>query len=220
MNVLRLVDREAAAEPHTFSPVIVPDTMARPAKRVMMPAIAAAIIIGGVLVSLGAFSLYRRAAESRISAKPELTIQRLTNGVKPVSATISPNGDYFVYDELAEDGQRLWLQQVGQSSRVEIVPPFGKYLGEKTFTPDGSFVYFSASNEIGETSLYRVATFGGPRSVILSDINGAVSFSPDGHELVARYSKQPRPSAKSHERNALLRHSFPQRFGLVSRTLS
>lgn len=131
----------------------------------------------------GAYQWYRTAP--RASATTEVSVTRLTNGAKPVGVTISPSGEYFVYHEVAEDREHLWLQQVGQSSRLEIDPQAGRSYGGKTFTPNGQYVYFSAQEQTDEeASLYRVAAIGGPVQKILTGIYGPVSFSPDGREIV------------------------------------
>jgi Tol biopolymer transport system component len=86
----------------------------------------------------------------------------------------------------------MWLQQTGYSSRVEIIPASEKQLCCTTFSPDAEFVYYLAADLPGDsTSLYRVPKLGGPTAKILANIDSAVSFSPDGREMVySRYDKQ------------------------------
>ncbi len=136
------------------------------------------------LVTAVAFFQYGSSAGSDLQARNEISFLRLTNGIKPVAAAISPSGDYFVYHEVVHDGERLWLQQVGQSSRVEIGRQSEHFYGAKTFSPDGKFVYYVVVEKSGETSLHRVPTIGGPSAKILDDISGPISFSPDGQQIV------------------------------------
>jgi Tol biopolymer transport system component len=119
----------------------------------------------------------------------EISVMQLTNGIEIVDATISPDGKYFVYHEPDGDLNRIWLQQTGHSSRVEIVPASTRLPLSKTFTPDGQFVYFLAVDAPGEpASLYRVPTLGGPVTKILSGLVSGVSFSPDGRQMVFQRS--------------------------------
>ena len=143
-----------------------------------------AVVITGAIAAMvisQRISLDARPA----AALAELSLLRLTNGIKPVEVAISPNGDYFVYHELADKSETLWLHQVGQTSRVEIATASSWFYGAKTFSPDGKFIYFIATEEGQPTgALYKVSTFGGPQTKILDDISRPVSFSPDGREMV------------------------------------
>jgi DNA-binding winged helix-turn-helix (wHTH) protein len=72
----------------------------------------------------------------------ELKLTRLTNGGDLHSATLSPDGKYFVYAE--EDGSfaRLWLGQVAGGQPLEVVPRAEQSIWGTTFSPDGQFVYY------------------------------------------------------------------------------
>lgn len=119
------------------------------------------------------------------NAKSELTILRLTNGNAPQDATISPDGKYFTYHEQDGGTARFFVQQIGQSNRLEIIPPAIRQISGKTFSPDGVSIYFVAQDKGDElASLYRVPAIGGSPTRILTEINSPVSFSPDGKEMV------------------------------------
>src|SRR5262249_18436140 len=91
---------------------------------------------------------------------------------------------YFVYSESDGEVTHLWLQQTGQSNRVEITPPANKRIFGKTFSPDGQFIYFLAQDKANEpNSLYCIPTLGGVQTKILSDIASPVSFSPNGKQF-------------------------------------
>ena len=114
-----------------------------------------------------------------------LSVTRLTNGFFPYDATISRDGKYFVYHEQDGNLSRIWLQQTGHSSRVEIIPASEQLLFSISFSPDGQFVYFVASENLeAPRSLFRVPTLGGNPKQILSGIDSYVSFSMDGREVL------------------------------------
>ncbi len=161
-----------------------------PSPRVRRTYLAAAIftacLLGAVSIIWVIFAAKGR--DSRTGG--DLTILNLTTGEDVNFATISPDGNYFVYSSQEGGMAHLWLQQTGQASRREIIPPFSGSIWETSFTPDSQFVYFFTSEETSETTLYRVPALGGLRSKILSDIGTAVSFSPDGREMVFRRTNQ------------------------------
>ncbi|MFN0277175.1 MAG: winged helix-turn-helix domain-containing protein [Pyrinomonadaceae bacterium] len=145
-----------------------------------------------LIISGAGYFIYNRSSAAPAQEPPQITNLRLTNGIEPRSATISPDGRYFVYSEQSGAVYKLWLQQTGYSSRVEIIPASEKSLGCTTFSPDGQFVYFLATDlSDGNIFLYRVPTLGGPAAKILSDAGSCVSFSPDGREMV--YSRFDKP---------------------------
>jgi DNA-binding winged helix-turn-helix (wHTH) protein/Tol biopolymer transport system component len=145
-----------------------------------------------LVISGSGYLLFNRNAIVTADPAREITNLRLTNGLEPMGATISPDGKYFVYHEQSGPVYRLWLQQTGFSSRVEIIPASEKPLGPSIFSPDSQFVYFLATESPdGVNSLYRVPTLGGPVAKIITGINLWVSFSPDGSEMVySRFDKQ------------------------------
>ena len=156
--------------------------------------LALAIAVFAVAAGLTVFLYSRFQTPSAVqfgSAQSEISITNLTNGNTVLSATISNDGRYFVYNDEDGDINRLWLQQNGQTTRLEIIPPAERSIVGKTFSPGGEFVYFM-SLEKGETeyALYRVPTLGGAVSKVLTNIDSPVSFSPDGKEMVfSRFTK-------------------------------
>jgi Tol biopolymer transport system component/DNA-binding winged helix-turn-helix (wHTH) protein len=131
------------------------------------------------------------------AAGSDLRILNLTNGEWLDFATISPNGNYFVY--ASHDGElvHLWLQQTGHATRTEILTPFAGAIYGTTFSPDSQFIYFVANEKPTEPNvLYRIPALGGVRTKILTDIATPVSISPDGEELVfMRVSQEPSGSS-------------------------
>ncbi len=145
------------------------------------------------------------------TAKGELTFSNLTSGESVDYATISPDGNYFVY--VSHDGEKahLWLQQTGQASRLEIIPPFAGAIYGTTFTPDSQFVYYVATEKASEpTVLYRVPTLGGVRTKILTDIAAMPSFSPDGSEMTFM-----RPNKETNQSMLLIAASDGTREGIL-----
>jgi Tol biopolymer transport system component/DNA-binding winged helix-turn-helix (wHTH) protein len=185
-NVLRLVERAPSRAPANFpalTPSDVPEEPARgtSARLAIFTATAVVVVIAVATLVLK----FRSAATPQAAASSEISIVRLTNGIAPENAAMSPNGDYFAYHQIVEGGEELWLQQIGNASRVKIgdAPP-GVLYGPKTFSPDGKFLFISLfDRQSAKRSLHRIPAIGGPLTKILDDVDYPVSFSPDGAEM-------------------------------------
>jgi len=159
------------------------------------PVLAAIAVLAGLLGSAAIWYFQRPNLPSRaasLSVRDEVSVTPLTNGVPVSDATISLDGKYFVYWELSENKQHLWVQQVGQTVRVDITPPGEWTFQWPTFSPNAEHVYFVAHEKPGDQSaLYRVSTFGGAPVKILTGVHSPVSFSHDGLEMAfVRYNEQ------------------------------
>lgn len=184
-NVLAVADwSEIDEKPHPVSdqrePAVPPD---RKIVYVVGLGVATAALLG--LLAFIWFSSPAAVTEQASAVIGDLTITPLTNGETVEQATISPDGKYFAYVEHGDDSSRLWLQQVGESSRVETVRLPKARITDFTFSPDSSSLYYlSWSKGEVSNSLYRVGSLGGVPTKLLTGINGPVSFSPDGTEMV------------------------------------
>jgi DNA-binding winged helix-turn-helix (wHTH) protein/Tol biopolymer transport system component len=188
-NVFALFDRKSefgATEP---VPSLTPKTDSR--SRSQYGAIGVGLVGVFILATLFAVPFLSRSGTAvRNEAVLEQNVLRLTNGIELLAATVSPDGQYFVYLESGPE-YRMWLQQTGYSSRVEIIPASEKALCCTAFSPDAEYVYYLAADPPGDAkSLFRVPKLGGAAARILTNISSAVSFSPDGREIVySRYDK-------------------------------
>jgi Tol biopolymer transport system component/DNA-binding winged helix-turn-helix (wHTH) protein len=196
-NVLRLVERAPQPfEKPEAEEVQVAASLAKidsPDGRMRMAAIVLAFLAVAAAVGLTAFVYYQRSANSAVALNGgEITISRLTNGAFPIEASLSRDGKYFVYTETAGENSQMWLQAVGQSNRIRIAETADKVFGLKTFSPDGRFIYYAASDKQnpGSTDTYRMPIMGGPAVKILENVAVTVSFSPDGKEM-AFYRSDP-----------------------------
>lgn len=114
-----------------------------------------------------------------------MTIAALTSIGKVVGDVgISPDGAYFVYGVDETPKQTLWVRQVATGSAVKIAEVSVGFFGGTTFSPDGSFVYYTfISPDVAGGDLYRVPTLGGEPRKILSQVASPVAFSPDRRQI-------------------------------------
>ena len=123
------------------------------------------------------------AAGANEDEEGQISVLRLTDGIEVIDAVVSPDGKYFAYTEIDGERSRMWVQQAGQTNRLPVVPWVNKWIGVKTYSPDGQFIYYIEGDPAVNNTLYRIPSFGGPPVRILSGINSAVSFSPGGGDF-------------------------------------
>jgi eukaryotic-like serine/threonine-protein kinase len=128
--------------------------------------------------------LHQRAKNSSAAALPPTKITRLTTTGKIAGAAISPDAKIVAYI-VNEAGQRsLWVRQVATSRTLQIVEPAEVDYFGCTLSPDGNYVYYvtgKVNNPIRE--LYQVSVLGGAPKKIMTDVDSAVTFSPDGKQF-------------------------------------
>jgi len=171
-----------AVKPSRFSPVF------------------ATIAVFAALVGSSATWYFQRhnppKTPSPLSVRGEISVTPLTNGIAASNATISPDGKYLVYYDLTGNKQHLWVQQVGQTVRLDITPPGEWTVQLMTFSPNAEFVYFVGREKRDDhDALYRIPTLGSAPVKILTGVHSPVSFSHDGREMAfVRYNQKPKES--------------------------
>jgi len=185
-NVLRLAHwaPEKAIDPVPESEIIVNEHV-DDTKRWLLPVVAAfsilIAIVTGTLIYLGIQKYGAVTAEK----KNEMSVVSLTNGGWPKSAAISRDGNYIAYTEADGEISRIWLQSVGQGSRIEIAASRENIFTSKTFSLDGRYIYYIAiaKADPNKMAMYRIEKTGGPSTKLVDGIVGVVSFSPDGQQI-------------------------------------
>jgi Tol biopolymer transport system component len=142
-----------------------------------------AIVAAAVAIAVGvAVVIYKYRPATEAAAPLSIKLEKITSQGKTSTAAISPDGKYAVYN--IDDGgvQSLWTKQIATSSNVQVIPPAEgvEYSGIR-FSPDGNFVTFR-KRDLSNTlfTLYQMPVLGGPQKKIASDVDGAITYSPDG----------------------------------------
>ncbi len=149
------------------------------------------LAISLVMIGAGIYGFYNRFIAWRGDAGPipfqNMAMEKLTNSGHVILATISPDGKYVV--NVVDEGhgqQSLWMRHVATASNAQIMPPAeGGYIG-LTFSPNGDFLYFvrGDTQHQGVDFLYQIPVLGGTPRKLVDDVDSAVSFSPDGQQIV------------------------------------
>ena len=156
------------------------------AKKNKAVVVIAFIVLAAVIGGIGfAVYKYRPASENTSRA---IRLERVTTDGKTNAAAISPDGKYAVYNVDAGGAQSLWNRQTATGSTVQIVPPAdGVEYRSIRFTPDGNFVTFikrdTANTSTTFFNLYQMPVLGGPQKKLSEDVDGGVTYSPDGKQL-------------------------------------
>jgi serine/threonine protein kinase/dipeptidyl aminopeptidase/acylaminoacyl peptidase len=119
------------------------------------------------------------------SSPANMQITQLTTSGTAEEAAISPDDRYVAYVQLGAGGRSLWLRQIATASTVQIVPASAEPFDGLTFSPDGNFIDYvqEVKEHAGYNSLYQIPVLGGSPQKLVSDIDTAIAFSPDGKEF-------------------------------------
>jgi DNA-binding winged helix-turn-helix (wHTH) protein/Tol biopolymer transport system component len=108
-------------------------------------------------------------------------VRKLTTSGNAQLPVLSPKGNYVAYvlDEAGRQSMRI--RHVNSTSEVEAVPPAAVTYRGITFSPDGNFIYYVIlEKDQINGSLYQVPFLGGIPRKVLSWVDSAITFSPDG----------------------------------------
>jgi serine/threonine protein kinase/Tol biopolymer transport system component len=134
-----------------------------------------------LLAAVGIVS-YKLSTRSRGFNQQNMRITQITESGKAASVAISPEGRYVMY--LMRDGEKqsLWVRQVATGSDVQVLAPEVVSFTGLTFSPDGNYIYFIRSDKstFNYSYLYRMPVLGGVPQQLIRDIDGPISFAPDG----------------------------------------
>lgn len=145
------------------------------------------LVILALVIAAGGYGLYQLiSGDQQAKTFQNLKFNRLTS-TGNIAATpppaISPNGIFAAY--VVEHGvqRSLWVNQVATGSTLAIAPPAEVSYDGLTFSPDGNHIYYAVGDGKTSSTLYRAPTVGGPPVRVISNIDSAITFSPDGSQF-------------------------------------
>jgi serine/threonine protein kinase/Tol biopolymer transport system component len=138
-----------------------------------------------LLAIAGATIWFVIASKRGAQLAPSWQSVRMTNTGRAISAAISPDGNYVAYALETAGQQGLFVRETKSAiNNVQIVAPGALEFVGVAFSPDGNYLYYGVKpSEEVIASLYRVPALGGPPTKLLTDIDSAPTFSPDGRQL-------------------------------------
>ena len=112
------------------------------------------------------------------------SLQRVTDTGVVIDAVISPDGKYLAYVESISGKQALYVRQLSGTRPVELIAPADVGFWGIAFARDGQSIYYGVKTRSRPTGdLFQIPTLGGPSRTLLSDIEGAVTSSPDRSQV-------------------------------------
>jgi serine/threonine protein kinase len=136
------------------------------------------------IVGLGVLSWNKGSEVLSASAFSKTQITRINTDGKATAPALSPDGKYVAFVSGDPGAKSLLVKQISTESSVTVVPSTNLNLANVTFSPEGDYVYYCETRSDGViNTLYRVPTLGGTPKKLIEDVDGAVSFSPDGREF-------------------------------------
>jgi Tol biopolymer transport system component/DNA-binding winged helix-turn-helix (wHTH) protein len=102
----------------------------------------------------------------------------------------SPDGKLVAYG-LMQQPYKIVVKQLATGSEVKLIEATDFLYSDAVFSPDGNFLFYR--HRVGGTSrdLYSVPSLGGTSRHVASNVDGAVSFSPDGSQMAfCRHNEQ------------------------------
>jgi len=141
-----------------------------------------------VLGSMG-FALYRWRWRDKPDIKASRIFQpgdliRVTTTGKVRDTVISADGQYIGY--VAEDKGRneLHIWETAANSDSLVTATTVEIYSGLTFSPDGIYLYYTVKQPNSSiATLYRVSVSQTAMDKLVTDVDGPVSFSPDGKQL-------------------------------------
>jgi Tol biopolymer transport system component/DNA-binding winged helix-turn-helix (wHTH) protein len=132
------------------------------------------------------FVRYWRFASPPVLDLQNIEVTELTNNGKVRQMAISPDGLNLAYarDEGLE--QSLWVKRINSGNETQLLTADTVNFSGMEFSPDGHFLYFVRSEKSNPVFSYlcRIPADGGAVEQLIRDADTAVSFSPDGKQLV------------------------------------
>jgi eukaryotic-like serine/threonine-protein kinase len=149
------------------------------------------LVLSLAMIALGAYGLYKKLSQWLGDSGPvpfqNMSMEKLTSSGNALLAAISPDGKYVVNAVDEGHGQQsLWMRHVATGSNAQIMPAAERNYRGLTFSPNGDFLYFVSGDpqHPGLGFLFQIPVLGGTPRKLVDDVDSAVSFSPDGQQMV------------------------------------
>jgi tricorn protease-like protein len=143
-------------------------------------------LVAVAALGYGAYRLLQNSnsknAAADKSSSSTMKLQPLTASGNIWEAAISPDGKFLAYTQSVNGRAALWTKQIATNSNVQIVEPTSLDYFALRFSPDGTYVYYGLYEQ-SYGVIYRVPIFGGTPVKIVADVDGQISFSPDGRQF-------------------------------------
>jgi Tol biopolymer transport system component/DNA-binding winged helix-turn-helix (wHTH) protein len=142
-----------------------------------------ALVVAGLLGNA-----YLNIEETQFDTKfSQFRTTPLFSGERIGQTAISPDGTYIAFIESKSGGNTLFLRQIADGNSVKLVDENDLSISGIVFSPENDGIYYSAYKQSEPFpkygNLYKVPLLGGVSRLVMKDIDGPVSFSPDSKKI-------------------------------------
>jgi eukaryotic-like serine/threonine-protein kinase len=143
------------------------------------------LIVGLLILLAAGFGVYTLVNRSGPVPFQQIAVSKVTDSGKASLVALSPDGKYVLYVMRNAGLQSLWIRNIPSDSNTQVIPPSPDNYLALNFSPDGDYIYFSHDKpgNPGVNYLYKAPLLGGTPQLLISDIDSAISFSPDGKQF-------------------------------------
>ena len=148
------------------------------------------LVAGAPIILVGAvmgFYWWRHAQPSMFTSlsSSKLTMHRFsTQAGVPTRVAISPDGKSLAYLQHFNGKDSVWLGRIDSNSSAAVYQQPEFWFGPLSFSADGSSIYLTVRHTADQPPvLARLPILGGPLTEVISRVDSAVSFSPQGKQL-------------------------------------
>lgn len=154
------------------------DIPSRSKRSIVLYAAVGVILVASLIIGLFLF------IPSENKAFSSFQFSRITSTGNIQSAAISPDNRYICYSQYEKGKFSLWVRQLATSSNIQIKQPQEFYIGDPIFSHDGNFIFYRMGGQnAAMISLYKIPVLGGNSVKIIADVQGPITFSPDGSQI-------------------------------------
>ena len=183
-------DEEYVVESRTIKRVVVEQEEVE-SEQLALPAgqpnrnkfIFATIAVALISLAAGGYFIRRTYLAKAAGPSPVTSIKKLTNNGKAAATALSRDSKLFAFSMHEGKKTSLWLGYVDGGEPVEIKPASETIYLYLKFSPDGSNLYFVASENFRRGDLYRMPILGGAPEKLADNIRSSPTFSPDGARM-------------------------------------
>ncbi len=180
-SLVNTTAKNATIYPNKFASVI--SQTIEKAKHFPVVSLLGLVTFASLLVILGIGVSRLNSSGDQSDSFQNMTLEKLTfDGMTTHIVAVSPDGKFIVYAAREEGKETLMVRQVEASSAVQRIPPGNVRYSGLAFSPDGNNIYYTVKeNRVG--TLHYIPVLGGNSQKLLENIDGKVTFSPDGKTI-------------------------------------
>lgn len=163
--------------------LVAPSVLARPSNpRSRLGLYSVLAVVALAAIALVGIFLHRKSNEPSATYFQNPQITRITSDGAIGSAALSPDGRYIAFTETRVGKTSLRVRQLSGANSVEIASSASGYQ-DLVYSPDGNAIFYRQFDQTGQGFIYQIPALGGVPRRVSSDVDSAMTLSPDGKRI-------------------------------------